>query len=93
MLYLETTVYSIKMSRINWTNDKLIVRLLNNKTTTSYWDNIKVLRSRPSKELFIQCVAFTQSKEPKVRKIGIDILAQFGFSPRPFRKETLELFF
>lgn len=81
------------MSRTNWTNDKLLFRLINNKTNKSYWDTIFALRKRPSEELFFKCVELTKSKDPKIRSIGIDILAQLGLPPRPFLKETLKLYF
>jgi hypothetical protein len=35
----------------------------------------------------------TKSKDPKIRNIGIDILAQMGVTPRPFLKQTLKLYF
>ena len=81
------------MSRINWTDDKLLARLLNNKSEKSRWDNISVLRSRPSEELFKKCLELTKSKEQKNRSIGIDVLAQLGLPPRPFLEQTLELYF
>lgn len=81
------------MSRTNWTDDKLLSRLVNNKTDKSRWDNIHVLRERPSQELFAKCVELIKSNNPKNRKIGIDILAQFGLPPRPFLKETLKIYF
>ena len=81
------------MSRKDWTDDKLISRLLNNKSDKSRWDNIRVLRSRPSEEIFLKCVEFTKSSDTKIRKIGIDILAQLGLTPRPFLKETLKICF
>lgn len=81
------------MSRSNWTDDKLLSRLTNNKSSKSRWDNIKVLRKRPSEELFFKCVEFTKSKNPNVRSIGIDILAQMGVTPRPFGKQSLKLYF
>ncbi len=81
------------MSRKDWTDDKLISRLLNNKSDKSRWDNIRVLRSRPSEELFLKCVEFTKSNDTKIRKIGIDILAQLGSTPRPFLKETSKIYF
>ncbi|SHK95522.1 hypothetical protein [Hymenobacter psychrotolerans] len=81
------------MSRLNWTDDKLISRLINNKTDKSRWDNIYVLRKRPSEELFARCVDLIKSNYPKNRKIGIDILAQLGVSSRPFLKETLDVYF
>jgi HEAT repeat protein len=36
---------------------------------------------------------FTKSNEPKIRKIGIDILAQLGLPPRPFLPQTLKIYF
>lgn len=81
------------MSRTNWTNDKLLSRLINNKTDKSRWNNISVLRKRPSKELFAKCVELIKSNNPKIRKIGIDILAQLGLPPRPFLNETLKIYF
>lgn len=81
------------MSSINWTDDKLLSRLINNKTDKSRWDNISALRKRPSQELFAKCVELTKSNNPKIRKIGIDILAQLGLPPRPFLKETLKIYF
>ncbi len=81
------------MSRKNWTDDKLLSRLCNNKSDKSRWDNISVLRKRPNEDLFLKCVELTKSKEPKLRSIGIDILAQFGLTPRPFLKDTLIIYF
>lgn len=81
------------MSRKNWTDDKLLSRLINNKTDKSRWDNISVLRKRPSQKLFAKCAELIKSNNPKIRKIGIDILAQLGLPPRPFLKETLKIYF
>ena len=81
------------MSRTDWTDAKIISRLLNNKSVKSRWDNISILRKRPSEKLFTKCVELTKSKESKNKIIGIDILAQLGLSPRPFLKQTLILYF
>ena len=81
------------MNRKNWTDEKVISRLINNKTDKSRWDNICVLRKRPSEELFLKCVELTKSGSTKIRKIGIDILDQLGLTPRPFLKETLKIYF
>jgi hypothetical protein len=81
------------ISRKTWTDDKLISRIINNKSGKTRWDNIILLRSRPSKELFLKCVELTKSKEQKNRIIGIDILAQLGLPPRQFLKQTLKLYF
>lgn len=81
------------MSRKNWTDDKLLNRLINNRSDRTRWDNIGELRRRPSEELFLKCVELTKSKDSKIRSIGIDILAQMGVTPRPFLKQTLQLYF
>jgi hypothetical protein len=81
------------LNRKAWTDDKLLTHLLNNKSNKSRWDNISVLRSRPTKELFSKCVDLATSKKNKNRILGIDILAQFGTTPKPFLNRTLELYF
>jgi hypothetical protein len=93
MRHSKTTLIAYKMSRNNWTDDKLLSRLCNNKSNKSRWENICVLRKRPSEELFLKCVELTKSDNPKIRKIGIDILAQLGLPPRPFLKDTLKIYF
>jgi len=80
------------MIRKEWTDDKLFFRLLNNKSDKTYWDNISELRSRPNKSVFEKCNDLVNSDIAKNRMIGIDILAQLGISPRPFYKETIDLY-
>ena len=81
------------MSKLNWSDEKLISRLINYKTDKSRWETIRILRSRPSKELFEKCIELINSNEQKKKIIGIDILAQLGKDKRPFRKETLKIYF
>lgn len=81
------------MNRNNWTDDKILFRLINNKSKKTRWDNISVLRQRPSKELFLKCETLTKSLSAKERSIGVDVLAQMGLPPRPFLKQTLNLYF
>ncbi|MEG1199660.1 MAG: hypothetical protein RSD53_09735, partial [Algoriella sp.] len=66
------------MSKLNWSDEKLISRLINYKTDKSRWETIRILRSRPSKELFEKCIELINSNEQKKKIIGIDILAQLG---------------
>ncbi len=80
------------MSRKNWTNEKVFYRLVNNRSESTYMDNIGELRSRPTKVTFEQCIQFLKSNDPKKRIIAIDIMAQLGKSPRPFLTETIPLF-
>ena len=81
------------MSRKKWPSEKVFQRLINNKSSKTYWDNISELRSRPTKEVFERALLLTHSKVKKERIIGIDILAQLGFEPRPFLKQTLKRYF
>lgn len=81
------------MRRNNWTDDKIMSRLLNNKTDKFRAEYISILRGRPGEGLFATCEALTKSSDPKSRIIGIDILAQLGLPPRPFLMPTLKLFF
>lgn len=80
------------MSRINWTNEKLFERLLNNQSTRTYWDNVKTLCTRPEKAVFKRCSALVKSTLPRERRIGIDVLSQLGGAARPFQKPTLALY-
>lgn len=81
------------MSRNEWTDEKLFFRLINNKSDKTYWDNIRELRSRANENIFKNCIKLTASSKPKERIIAIDILAQFGLTPRRFYKESKKVFF
>ncbi|MBW8682881.1 HEAT repeat domain-containing protein [Chitinophaga rhizophila] len=80
------------MSRNDWSNDKLFDRLLGNKSSRTYWDNVRELCRRPDKDVYKRCVALTKSALPQERRAGIDILSQLGGEERPFEKETLALY-
>ncbi|BDD05557.1 hypothetical protein [Aureibacter tunicatorum] len=81
------------MSRKDWTNEKVFQRLLNNKTEKSYWKNIQELRSRATEDIYKQAYILAKSDTEKHQKIGIDILAQLGYSPRLRQQETIDLYF
>ncbi len=81
------------MSRKEWADKKLFFRLLNNKSDKTYWENICELRSRPNRNIFDKSLDLITSESFKERIIGIDILAQLGVPPRPFIKETINLYF
>lgn len=81
------------MSKVNWSDEKLISRLINYKTDKSRWETIRILRSRPSQDLFDKCIELINSNDKKKKIIGIDILAQLGKDKKPFRKETLKIYF
>ncbi len=81
------------MSRNEWSTEKLISRLLNNKSEKTYWNNIRVLRSRPTIEVLNKSIELTHHSDAKARRIGIDVLAQLGISPRPFYDQSNKCFF
>jgi len=81
------------MPRKNWPTEKLFHRLLNNKSGRTHWENVGVLRSRGSKDVFDKCVELLQSSNAIERRIAVEILSQLGLTPRPIIKETLKLYF
>ena len=80
------------MSKLNWSDEKLISRLINYKTDKSRWETIRILRSRPSQDLFEKCVELINSNDQNKKIVGIKILTQLGIPPRPFLKETIKIF-
>lgn len=81
------------MSRKNWSNEKVFKRLLTNKTRKTYWDNIGELRLRGNIEIFEKAYYLTKSKTKKEKIIGIDVLAQLSLDLRPYKNETVKVFF
>lgn len=81
------------MSRRNWTDEKLFSRLENNKSDKAYWENVRELRSRANVSIFNKCVKLIKSPKPKQRTIAINVLSQLGPTPRPFFKQSRQLFF
>ncbi len=80
------------MSLINFSNEKIFDRLLNNKSNENYWKYISELRKRKSKDIFEKSITLVESEIVKNRIVGIDILAQFGY-PRIQKKIILKKFF
>lgn len=81
------------MSRKKWNDEKLFIRLQNNKSDKTYWENIRELRSRANENIFKTCIKLSKSVNSKDRTIAVDILAQLGIPPRPFYKESKKVFF
>ena len=81
------------MSRKNWPDDKLFFRLLNNKTDTTYWENIRELRSRVSDDVFRRSFSLAKSGSEKEKIIGINLLSQLGKQPRRCFAETMQLYY
>jgi HEAT repeat protein len=80
------------MSLVNYSNEKLFERLLNNKSSKNYWNFITELRRRKDNDIFEKSIELTKSEIVKEKIIGINILAQFGF-PRLHLKEILKIYF
>jgi len=81
------------MSKEDWSDERLLVRLTQNKSEKVRWGTIVILRKRPTEKLFNKCEEFIKSSDSYKRCLGIDILAQLGPSPRPFLQPTLQLYF
>lgn len=81
------------MSRKQWTSEKIFTRLLNNKTQSTFWDNVRELRKRPNKEVYNRAYKLAKSEIEKEQLIGIYVLAQLGFNPRFQQDKTVELYF
>lgn len=81
------------MNKISeFSNDKIFLRLLKNKTSKNYWKYITELRKRKTEDIFLKSIEFTKSNISNEKIIGINILAQFGY-PRLHLKEILRVFF
>jgi hypothetical protein len=81
------------MSKNNWTDEQLFQRLLTNKSEKAYWENISLLRKRPTPAVFEKCLELTKSDILKEKMAGINVLAQLGIPPQPFYKPSITLFF
>lgn len=81
------------MGRKIWTDEKIFIRLLNNKSERTYWENIQELHHRCNDYVFAKSAELIKSNSQKARQIGVDALAQLGIGERPFEKETLQLYF
>ncbi|MEO8516686.1 MAG: hypothetical protein ABI426_08080 [Flavobacterium sp.] len=77
---------------INYSNETIFTRLLNNKSNENYWNYIDELRKRKSKDIFEKCILLIKSEIIKERIIGIDVLAQFGY-PRLHKNVILKELF
>ncbi|MBD8389500.1 hypothetical protein [Dysgonomonas sp. BGC7] len=79
------------MGRKSWSNEKLLSRLITNRSDKTYWLNIAELRIRATPAFFEQCILLTESNIPKKRMIGVDILSQLrdSVSIKPYSKKVL----
>tara|TARA_B110000240_G_scaffold150428_1_gene166633 strand:- start:307 stop:753 length:447 start_codon:yes stop_codon:yes gene_type:complete len=83
---LTSKLEKIRMSRKNWTSEKIFTRLLNNKTQKTFWENVSELRKRSNKVVYNQAFKLANSEIDKEKIIGIYVLAQLGFDPRFHQK-------
>jgi len=81
------------MKEHTWTSEKLFEKLSKSKSQKAYWKYVNELRIRPSKYVYNKAYELAQSKEPRNRMIGIDVLSQLGDNPRFKIKKTLKLYF
>lgn len=75
-----------------YSTEKILTRLLTNKSTSNQWTYIIELRGRATDDIFRKSVLLTQSSVIKEREIGINILAQFSI-PRRHKKKIIQIFF
>lgn len=76
----------------NYSNKEIFSRLLNNKSKANYWNYISELRKRKTEDIFEKSISLTKSENINEKKIGINVLAQFGF-PRKHKSRILKTFF
>lgn len=79
--------------RSTWSSDKIFSRLVNNKTSKTYWANISELRNRPNEYVFNKAFEFATSDNNQHKVIGLDILQQLGFTTRFKKQQTLKVHF
>ncbi|WP_445720816.1 hypothetical protein [Flavobacterium sp.] len=77
---------------INYSNNEIFSRLINNKSKENYWNYISELRKRKTEDIFEKSISLTNTENQKEKIIGINILAQFGF-PRKHKNQILKTFF
>ena len=73
-----------------FSNDEIFARLFKNKS--NYWNYIRELRKRKSKDIYEKVIKLTTSIDNNKKVIGINILAQFGY-PRNHKKQILKTYF
>lgn len=58
------------------------------KDKNAFWDIVWILRYRGSYEVFTAALKLCESKNPKSRELGVDILGQLGVPERSFANES-----
>ena len=81
----------MKKESKKFTIQKLINKSYYEKDEEKYLDYIWELRTRGNKEVFYQAKHLIYSKDDIYRKIGADILAQFGYKTKLYRGENIYL--
>ncbi len=79
------------MGRKNWTDEKLLFKIKNNKSDN--YENIVELRKRGGETTFNECLKLINSNSEKNRYIGIQILSDFGQQPKKYENKILKIFF
>lgn len=82
------------MKRESWSNEKLLSRLIANRSDRTYWENVAELRKRGAESFYQQCISLTESDIAKERMIAVDVLSQLSNPAfeRPFSKKVVSRF-
>jgi hypothetical protein len=80
------------MARHNWSNEKLMQRILDGTSEKARWLNIRVLRSRTDREIFDWAVKLLKSGNGRKQSIGIAILSQLAGEADPYATEIRAIF-
>ncbi len=73
------------------TNEELIKIALTSDDEDVVWEAIPALHRRGTHDIFEAAAKLCESKNPKERACGVDILAQLGSPERPFCEETVNI--
>lgn len=76
--------------RTSWNVSTLVRRALSARNDHTYWENIKVLHRRGTREVLDAATLLCSAKSLKKRRVGADILGQIGW-PRNFPEQVLKV--
>ncbi len=74
-------------------DNELFEHLLERRRDNIYWKIMSELRSRSNDFVFQKCMEWIASDYFKQKIIGIEVLSQLGIYERPYKNESISLFF
>jgi hypothetical protein len=81
------------MNKIStFSTDEIFTRLFKSKSSSSYWNYIRELRKRKTNDIYQKAIQLTNSIDNHEKVIGINILAQFGYSKKK-KSQILNIYF